>query len=58
MIDTRHDSMRRLKPAFYLAVPTDIPVRESAQIFHDWLLADTAPLRATESRRAPRLVPA
>lgn len=52
------DSMRRLKPAFYLAVPTDIPVRESAQIFHDWLLADTAPLRATESRRAPRLVPA
>lgn len=52
------DSMRRLKPAFYLVVPTDLPVRESAQIFNDWLLADTAPLRNAETRRTPRLVPA
>jgi DNA-binding transcriptional LysR family regulator len=52
------DSMRRLKPAFYLVVPTDNAVREAAQIFHDWLLADTAPLRATESRGAPRFVTA
>jgi hypothetical protein len=36
-------------------MPADLPVRESARIFHDWLLAETAPLRAAGSRRTARL---
>lgn len=38
-------SVRRLKPAFYLAVASHQPLSPTAQIFHDWLLAETAALR-------------
>lgn len=38
-------SVRRLKPAFYLVAPTSHQMSASAQVFHDWLDAETAALR-------------
>ena len=45
-----------LEPAFYLAVPTDVPVRPEVEVFCNWILSETAAIRsATDNARRDAL---
>jgi LysR family transcriptional regulator, glycine cleavage system transcriptional activator len=35
-----------LKPAFFVVLPVDVPMRKEVRLFRDWIIEETLPLRA------------